>query len=310
MKHFISLYDLSEAELLDLLDSADRLKRERAAGAEHKLLAGKTLGMIFSKSSTRTRVSFETGMYQLGGHALFLSASEIQMGRGESIADTARVLSRYLDGIMIRTFAHSDVLELAARGSIPVINALTDLLHPCQVLADLQTIRAEKGRLKGLRLAYIGDGNNVANSLLHGCAKLGIDIRVATPKHFAPDPQCVANARLAAAASGSQVVLTGDPRAAAEGADVVYTDTWVSMGQEEEKRERVRQFEGFTVDAGLMALADPEAIFLHCLPAYRGYEVTEEVIEGPRSRVFDEAENRLHAQKAVMIRLMAEGAGA
>lgn len=304
MDDFLSLHDLSQDELLALLDLADRLKAENKAGIAHPHLAGKTLGMIFSKSSTRTRVSFEVGMYQLGGHALFLSSHDIQLGRGESIADTARVLSRYLDGIMIRTFNHSDVLELAAQSSIPVINALTDLLHPCQVLADLQTIREEKGRLKGLKLAYIGDGNNMANSLMHGCAKVGMDIAVATPEDFLPDTQCINNAKQSAALSGSKLSLTLDPKAAVAGADVVYTDTWVSMGMESEKAQRVQQFAGFTVDQELMALAKPDAIFLHCLPAYRGYEVTDEVIEGPQSRIFDEAENRLHAQKAVMLTLM------
>lgn len=304
MDDFLSLHDLSQDELLALLDLADRLKAENKAGIAHPHLAGKTLGMIFSKSSTRTRVSFEVGMYQLGGHALFLSSHDIQLGRGESIADTARVLSRYLDGIMIRTFNHSDVLELAAQSSIPVINALTDLLHPCQVLADLQTIREEKGRLKGLKLAYIGDGNNMANSLMHGCAKVGMDIAVATPEDFLPDIQCINNAKQSAALSGSKLSLTLDPKAAVAGADVVYTDTWVSMGMESEKAQRVQQFAGFTVDQELMALAKPDAIFLHCLPAYRGYEVTDEVIEGPQSRIFDEAENRLHAQKAVMLTLI------
>ena len=304
MNDLISLHDLSQDALIALLDLADRLKTENKAGIAHPLLAGKTLGMIFSKSSTRTRVSFEVGMYQLGGHALFLSSQDIQLGRGESIADTARVLSRYLDGIMIRTFNHSDVVELAAQSSIPVINALTDLLHPCQVLADLQTIREEKGRLKGLKLAYIGDGNNMANSLMHGCTKVGMDIAIATPEDFLPDTQCINNAKRSAALSGSTFSLTHDPKAAVADADVVYTDTWVSMGMESEKAQRVQQFAGFTVDQELMALARPDAIFLHCLPAYRGFEVTDEVMEGPQSRIFDEAENRLHAQKAVMLTLM------
>lgn len=304
MHDFISLNDLSGAEILALLDLADQLKADNKAGTTHHRLAGKSLGMIFAKSSTRTRVSFDVGMYQLGGHALFLSSADIQLGRGENIADTARTLSRYLDGIMIRTFNHSDVLELAEHADIPVINALTDLLHPCQVLADLQTIREEKGPLKGLKLAYIGDGNNMANSLMHGCCKVGMDIAIATPEGFLPDRQCVSNAKAAAAESGAQLSLLRDPREAVVGADVVYTDTWISMGMESEKAERVRQFEGYTVDQELMNLAKDDAIFLHCLPAYRGFEVTDEVMEGPQSRIFDEAENRLHAQKAVMLTLM------
>lgn len=305
MKHFISLFDVSEAEILGLLDAADRLKAQSKSGVPHALLPGKTLAMVFSKSSTRTRVSFEVGMYQLGGHALFLNANDIQLGRGEPVADTARVLSRMVDGIMIRTYSHQDVLDLARFGSIPVINGLTDLHHPCQILADLMTVREQKGSLRGLRLAYIGDGNNVANSLLHGCAKVGMDIAVATPAKFACEPSCISEAREAAAISGSRILLTNDPREAAENADVVYTDTWVSMGQEAEKASRVAQFAGFEVDSGLMALARRDAVFLHCLPAYRGYEVSAEVIDGPRSFVFDQAENRLHAQKAVLATLMA-----
>ena len=305
MKHFISLFDVSEAEILGLLDAADRLKTQWKSGVPHALLPGKTLAMVFSKSSTRTRVSFEVGMYQLGGHALFLNANDIQLGRGEPVADTARVLSRMVDGIMIRTYSHQDVLDLARFGSIPVINGLTDLHHPCQILADLMTVREQKGSLRGLRLAYIGDGNNVANSLLHGCARVGMDIAVATPAKFACEPSCISEAREAAAISGSRILLTNDPREAAENADVVYTDTWVSMGQEAEKASRVAQFSGFEVDSGLMALARRDAVFLHCLPAYRGYEVSAEVIDGPRSFVFDQAENRLHAQKAVLATLMA-----
>ena len=306
MKHFISLFDCSRDELLALLSLADRLKRERKAGVPHPLLAGRTLGMIFSKSSTRTRVSFEAGMFQLGGHALFLSSADIQLGRGESVADTARVLSRYLDAIMIRTFRHEDVVDLARFGSIPVINGLTDLQHPCQVLADLQTIAERKGRLEGLKLAYVGDGNNMANSLLHGCAKVGMDIAVATPDGYGCDGGCVEEARSDARKHGSEVLLTDDADLAVRGADVVYTDTWVSMGQEEEKKSRIAAFRDFQVDARRMALADGDAIFMHCLPAYRGHEVTEEVLEGPQSVVFDEAENRLHAQKAVLVALLSE----
>ncbi len=304
MKHFLSLHDVTPHELEVLLSLAARLKAERRAGISHPLLAGKTLGMIFAKSSTRTRVSFEVGMHQLGGHALFLSSSDIQLGRGESIADTARTLSRYLDAIMIRTFRHEDVLDLARFGGIPVINGLTDLQHPCQVLADLQTIAERKGRLAGLKLAYLGDGNNMAHSLLHGCAKAGMDIAVATPKGYACDPGIVEEAKADAKASGAAVLLTEDPDEAAAGADVVYTDTWVSMGQETEKAARLAAFGAYRVDARLLSLAKPDAVFLHCLPAYRGFEVTEEVIDGPQSAVFDEAENRLHAQKAVLATLL------
>ena len=305
MKHFISLFDCTKDELLALLVLAERLKKERRAGVPHPLLAGRTLGMIFTKSSTRTRVSFEVGMYQLGGHALFLSSADIQLGRGETVADTARTLSRYLDAIMIRTFRHEDVLDLARFGSVPVINGLTDLQHPCQVLADLQTVVERKGRLEGLKLAYLGDGNNMANSLLHGCAKVGMDIAVAAPAGYACDPGCVEEARFDAAKNGSSVLLTTDPDEAVSGADVVYTDTWVSMGQEQEKAQRLAVFEPYRVDARRMAKAKPDALFLHCLPAYRGYEVTEDVIDGPQSAVFDEAENRLHAQKAVLATLLA-----
>jgi ornithine carbamoyltransferase len=307
MKHFISLFDCSKEELHDLLSLADRLKKDRRNGVAHPMLAGKTLGMIFTKSSTRTRVSFETGMYQLGGHALFLSSADIQLGRGETVADTARTLSRYLDAIMIRTFRHEDVTDLARYGSIPVINGLTDLQHPCQVLADLQTIAERKGRLEGLSLAYLGDGNNMANSLLHGCAKVGMDIAVATPAGHACDAGCVEEARSDARRNGSRILLTDDPDAAVAGADVVYTDTWVSMGQEQEKAERLAAFEPYRVDARRMSLAKPDALFMHCLPAYRGYEVSADVIDGPQSVVFDEAENRLHAQKAVLVALLSGG---
>ncbi len=305
MKHFISLNDPTPGEILGLLDLADQLKADVKAGRPHPILQGKTLGLIFAKSSTRTRVSFEVGMYQLGGHALFLSSQDIQLGRGESIADTAQVMSRYLDGIMIRTFAHQDVLDLARYGTIPIINGLTDLMHPCQVLADLQTIREHKGRLQGLKMAYLGDGNNMAVSLLHGAAKVGMDIAVATPASYACDTASVAEAKATATQTGAKVIITEDPRLAIQDADVVYTDTWVSMGQESEKAEKVKQFGAYQVNTDLMALARPDAIFMHCLPAYRGYEVTAEVIDGPQSVIFDEAENRLHAQKAVLVRLLA-----
>lgn len=305
MKHFVSLADITPKEFMDLLDLADQLKQELRSGQASQPLAGKTLGMIFSKSSTRTRVSFEVGMFQLGGHALFLSANDIQIGRGESIADTARVLSRFVDGIMIRTFSHQDVIDLARFGSIPVINGLTDLMHPCQALADLQTIREHRGPLQGLKLAYLGDGNNVANSLLHACALAGMTISVASPEGFACDPVCVAEALEIAARTGARIELTDQPEAAIADADAVYTDTWVSMGQEEDKLKRVAVFQDYQVDDRLMQLALPDAVFLHCLPAYRGYEVAASVIDGPQSVIFDEAENRLHAQKAILVKLLA-----
>jgi ornithine carbamoyltransferase len=309
MKHLISIGDLSSAELFELLDLADQLKAQTKAGIAHPLLAGKTLGMIFAKSSTRTRVSFEVGMVQLGGHALFLSTQDIQLGRGETIYDTAQVMSRFLDGIMIRTFSHQDVVDLARFGTIPIINGLTDLMHPCQALADLMTVREHKGTLKGLKLAYIGDGNNVANSLLQACSKAGMHVAVAAPPGFECDPGCIAEAQEEAARQGTTVQLTTDPLLAAEGADAIYTDTWVSMGQEAEKAKRIPIFAPYQVNDTIMARANKGAIFLHCLPAYRGLEVTESVIDGPASVVFDEAENRLHAQKAVLVRLLGSQAG-
>jgi ornithine carbamoyltransferase len=304
MNHLLSLHDLTTEEFEQILKLAEKLKRQQKEGVPHQLLKGKTLGMIFTKSSTRTRVSFEVGMVQLGGYPLFLSSNDIQLGRGETIYDTAQVLSRYIDGIMIRTFKHSDVEELAQFGTIPVINGLTDLLHPCQALADLLTVYEHKGTLKGLKLAYVGDGNNVAHSLLHGCAKMGMDIAVAAPKGYQCDAQIVDEAKEDAKAFGSQVLITEDPEEAVVDADVVYTDTWVSMGQEAEKAERIKIFSAYQVNTELFGKAKDDAIFLHCLPAYRGYEVTEDVIDGPQSVVFDEAENRLHAQKAIMAILM------
>lgn len=304
MKHLIDLNDLTVNEIEGLFTLAEKLKKQLRSGVEHHLLKGRTLGMIFSKSSTRTRVSFEVGMYQLGGYPMFLSSSDIQLGRGETIHDTAKVLSHYINGIMIRTFKHSDVLDLAKYGSIPVINGLTDLMHPCQILADLFTVYEEKGRLKGLKLAYVGDGNNVANSLLHGCAKTGMDITVATPKDYRCDETITEQARAAAKISGSKVVITDDPEEAVKDADVIYTDTWVSMGQEAEKEMRIKIFMPYQVNERLFSIAKKDAMFLHCLPAYRGLEVTEGVIDGPNSRVFDEAENRLHVQKAIMATLM------
>lgn len=304
MKHLLSIHDITTEEVHNILTLTEELKRKQKKGIVHPLLAGKTLGMIFSKSSTRTRVSFEVGMYQLGGHALFLSSNDIQLGRGETIYDTANVLSRYLDGIMIRTFAQSDVEDLAKFGSIPIINGLTDLLHPCQALTDLFTIYEHKGKLEGLKLAYIGDGNNMAHSLLYAGAKVGMDVSVATPKGYECLEEIVANAKSDAKQTGAVIEITDDPQKAIEKADVVYTDTWVSMGQEEEKTERIKTFMPYQINQELFSLAAQDAIFMHCLPAYRGLEVTEEVIDGKQSVVFDEAENRLHTQKAVMAIVM------
>ena len=297
-RHFLAIPDFTRSELLSLFDLAARMKRGDYAG---KPLAGRTLGMIFAKSSTRTRVSFEVGAYQLGGHALFLSSRDIQLGRGEPIRDTARVLSRYLDGIMIRTFDHADVEELARFASIPVINGLTDLLHPCQVLADLLTVRESLGGWEGKVIAWIGDGNNMANSWLNAAGILGFELRLACPGGYTPNPEILErNRRL------TTVTLTADPREAARGAHVINTDVWASMGQEQEQEERARAFQGYVVDETLMDTADTNAIFLHCLPAHRGEEVSEGVIEGPRSRVWNQAENRLHAQKALMTILMGD----
>jgi ornithine carbamoyltransferase len=304
MKHLISLFDTTPEEIEEIFKLSLTLKRELKEGKQHHILKGKTLGMIFSKSSTRTRVSFEVGMYQLGGYPLFLSSSDIQLGRGETIYDTAQVLSRYINGIMIRTFKHSDVEDLARYGKIPVINGLTDLMHPCQILADLLTVLEAKGRLKGLKLAYVGDGNNVANSLLHGCAKVGMDISVAVPAGYGCDERIIAEAKSDAKKYGGSVLITQDPAEAVKNADVVYTDTWVSMGQEAEKEIRLKTFMPYQVNGRLFSEAKGDAVFLHCLPAYRGLEVSEEVIDGPQSLVFEEAENRLHVQKAIMAILM------
>ncbi len=305
MKHLLTLHDWSAEYIKDTLDLADKLKYEQKNGIKHHILEGKTLGMIFTKSSTRTRVSFEVGMYQLGGQALFLSSNDIQLGRGETIYDTANVLSRFLDGIMIRTFKQEDVEDLAKYGTIPIINGLTDLVHPCQILADFQTIREKKGgKLRGLKLAYIGDGNNMAHSYLYGGAKMGMEVLIATPKEYMCDETVVKNAMEDAKETGAKIVITNDPKEAIKNADVVCTDTWVSMGQESEKEEKIKVFSDYQVNKELFSLADKEAIFMHCLPAYRGYEVTEDVIDGKQSVIFDEAENRLHAQKAVMARLV------
>ena len=297
----LSIHDLSVDEVQEILALAHELKAKQKAGIEHHLLKGKTLGMIFEKSSTRTRVSFEVGMYQLGGQALFLSNRDLQLGRGEPIKDTARVLSRYLDGIMIRTYGHDRVEELAKYADIPVINALTDLLHPCQVLTDLLTIQEHKGKnLKGLKMAYVGDGNNMTNSYMYGCAKAGMTFVAATPKDYQPDAIVTRQAKEDAKLTGASIELVTDPVEAVKGADIVVTDTWASMGQEAEHDARKKIFAPYQVNKELMAHADKRAIVMHCLPAYRGEEITEEVLEANAHVIFDEAENRLHTQKAIM----------
>ena len=303
-KHLLTLQDYSSDEILQVLSCALKLKKELKEGIPHPILAGKSLAMIFTKSSTRTRVSFEVGIHQLGGQGLFLSGNDIQLGRGEPLPDTARVLSRFVDGIMIRTFKQSDVEALAQYGSIPVINGLTDEFHPCQVLADLMTIYEHKGILEGLKMTFVGDGFNMAHSLMIGGSKVGMDVVVACPKDYMPQERVVRWAQENAAAFGHTVTVTQDVKAAMEDADVVLTDVFASMGQEEESAKRLRDFEGYQVNEELFSLAKPDAIFLHCLPAHRGEEVTSGVIDGPRSVIFDEAENRLHAQKAVMALLM------
>jgi ornithine carbamoyltransferase len=295
-RSFTRVADWSREELLDVLDLADDLKRRQQAHEEHHLLPGRTLGMIFQKPSTRTRVSFEVGIYQLGGTGLYLSAGDLQLGRGETIKDTAVVLSRYLDAIMIRTFAQTDVEELAANASIPVINGLTDSAHPCQALADVMTIRERLGRFDGLKVVYLGDGNNVCASLMVACAKLGMTFVAATPSEYRPDDEVVRIARDA----GGTVQLTDDPRAAVEDADVLYTDVWTSMGQEDERQQRLQDLTGFGIDSELVKRAGDNAIVLHCLPAHYGEEITEDVLYGPQSAVWDQAENRLHAQKALL----------
>lgn len=303
-RDFLTIHGWSRDELTRALDLADEQKAQMKAGQLVQPLRGKTLGMIFAKASTRTRLSFEVGMFQLGGHALFLSGNDLQLRRGESIPDTARVFSRYVDGIMIRTFAQADVEELAAWASIPVINGLTDLHHPCQILADLMTIREKKGTLSGLKLAFVGDGNNMAHSLMEGGAKFGMHVVIACPEGYDPDPAIVARARQDALASGARIEVVNDAREAAAGADVVYTDVWASMGQEAEAAARKAVFAPFQVNSPLMDLAHGDAIFMHCLPAHRGEDVTDAVIDGPQSVVFDEAENRLHAQKALLTLLI------
>lgn len=299
MKHLLKLADLDKGDILDILNLADQLKYENQHGIEHHHLKGKTLGMIFQKSSTRTRVSFETGMYQLGGQALFLSNRDLQIGRGEPVQDTARVLSRYLDGIMIRTFEQKEVEDLAEYGSIPIINGLTDYCHPCQVLADLMTIREYKKSFDGLKFCFIGDGNNMANSLIVGAISMGMECAIACPKDYQPDAQIMDWAKENGTFTCSEDIL-----ACAKDADVVYTDVWASMGQEEEKAEREKIFKNYQINDEVMAAAKPDAMVLHCLPAHREEEITAKVFEAHANEIFDEAENRLHAQKAVLVKLL------
>ncbi|MDA5110686.1 ornithine carbamoyltransferase [Brevibacillus thermoruber] len=303
-KDLLRVDEFSGEELTQLLHFAAYLKQRQKSGQPYQPLKGKTLGMIFDKSSTRTRVSFEVGMYQLGGMSMFLSGKELQLGRGEPISDTAKVMSRYVDAIMIRTFSHAGVEELAEHASIPIINGLTDQFHPCQALADMLTIWEHKGTLQGVKLAYVGDGNNVANSLVLAAALLGLDVRVATPPGYEMDADIVKKAAAYAQASGGRVVVTHDPAEAVNGADVIYTDVWTSMGFEAENEQRLKDFAAYQVNEQLVQHADPGYLFMHCLPAHRGEEVSAGVIDGPHSVVFDQAENRLHAQKAVLAALL------
>lgn len=301
MKHLLKLMDLTEQEITEILNTADQLKYEKKNGIPHHILKGKTLGMIFEKSSTRTRVSFEVGMYDLGGMGLFLSSRDLQIGRGEPVEDTARVLSRYLDGIMIRTFSQKEVEDLAACGQIPVINGLTDYCHPCQVLADLMTIREHKGGISGNKLCYIGDGNNMTNSLIVGGIKMGMSVSVACPKCYTPDAEIMKWAEQTGRFTCTDSVLE-----AAEGADVLYTDVWASMGQESEAEKRRKIFQGYQINKDVMAVAAKDAMVMHCLPAHRGEEITAEVLEAHANEIFDEAENRLHSQKAVLVKCLGQ----
>jgi ornithine carbamoyltransferase len=303
-RDFLTLSDWPRDELSALLDMAGRLKGQLATGTPHTHLAGKTLGMIFEKASTRTRVSFEVGMYQLGGHALHLSGRDLQLGRGETLEDTAAVLSRYIDGIVIRTFGHDKLEALARAATVPVINGLTDEFHPCQVLTDLFTLKERFKTLRGLPVAYVGDGNNMCHSWLIGAAAFGVDFRVATPAGYAPNPRIVEHAEALAATSGARITVGDDPVAAVSGALAVHTDTWVSMGDEGSESQRYAAFQAFRVDQALMANADSKAVFMHCLPAHRGDEVTASVLDGPQSIIFEQAENRLHVQKAILVRLL------
>lgn len=303
-RHFLEMDNYTTEEIQYLIDLAIEIKDKQKNGIAYEPLKGKTVGLIFEKSSTRTRVSFEVGTYQLGGHALFLSKNDIQLGRGETIADTARVMSRYLDGMMLRTFGHDKVEDLARFSSVPVINGLSDLAHPCQVLADFQTIYEHKGTLAGLKLAYVGDGNNMAHSLMIGGAKLGVHVTIASPEGYQPDPAVVAVAKQFGEQTGAEIEVVADPKEAVQGADVIYTDVWASMGFEEEQKARELAFADYQVDEQLASLAKGDYLFMHCLPAHRGEEVSEGVIDGNHSIIFDQAENRLHAQKALMAALM------
>ena len=299
-----SLYDLTKEEIEEILKTSELLKLQTFRGQEHPLLKRKTLAMIFEKPSTRTRVSFEVGMWQLGGYALYLSASDLQLGRGETIADTAQVLSRYVDGIMARVFSHQTILDLIKYSRVPVINGLSDFTHPCQGLADLFTIYEKKGKLSGLKLAYVGDGNNVAHSLIYGCSKVGMDIALACPKGYEPNPEVVSKAKEEAKRNGCRVRVTNDPKEAVKGADIVYTDVWASMGQEKEHEERIKVFKPYQVNSRLVKEAKGDYLFMHCLPAHRGEEVTDEVADSKNSVIFDQAENRLHTQKALLVLVM------
>ena len=305
-KDLLSIHDLEIGEVALILDVAAKLKRKQKKGEPHQYLKGKTLAMLFSKASTRTRTSFEVGFFQLGGHPIYLSDDASQIGRGEPVKDTARVLSRFVDGIMIRTFSHESVVELAKYATIPVINGLTDLLHPCQALTDLFTIQEKMKVLKGRKMVYVGDGNNMAHSLMYAAAKVGMNMVCACPKGYQPDPHVLAEAQEDASQTGCTITVEEDVMKAVKGADVLYTDTWASMGQEEEHDARKKIFAPYQINAELLAAARPEAIVMHCLPAYRGEEITDEVIEGPQSVVFDQAENRLHVQKAIMALLMSD----
>ena len=299
-----SLYDLTREEIEEILKASESLKLQLLRGEEHPLLKGKTLAMIFEKPSTRTRVSFEVGMWQLGGYALYLSISDLQLGRGETIADTAQTLSRYVNGIMARVFAHQTILDLVKYSKVPVINGLSDMTHPCQGLADLFTIYEKKGRLRGLKLAYVGDGNNVAHSLLYGCSKVGMNITLACPKGYEPHPEVVLKAKEEGKISGCIVKVTKDPKEAARGADIIYTDVWASMGQEKEHEKRIKIFKPYQVHTKLIKEAKEDYLFMHCLPAHRGEEVTDEVADSKNSIIFDQAENRLHTQKALLALMM------
>ena len=304
VKHLLSMKNLTSKEIEAILDLSGELKQKLRKGEPHQILHGKTLGMLFAKPSTRTRVSFETAMTQLGGHAIYMGLNDLQLGRGETIADTARTLSGYVDGVMARLFKHEDIVELARFSKVPVINGLTDTHHPCQTLADLMTIREKKGKLKGLKLAWVGDGNNVCNSLMLGCTLVGMNVSVACPRGYEPPVDIVAQAKKNAAKTGAKVEISNDPKKAVAGADVIYTDVWTSMGQEKEREQRLMDFQGYQVNVELLKHAKKDVIFMHCLPAHRGEEVADAVIDGPHSVVWDQAENRMHAQKGILVMLM------